>query len=92
MHTDICGNTSRQKCYATGSRKETKIQKSVYRDTTNVECEMYDYTINNWKHWISNKRFKKKFGSQSRKTFDSLQKAAMLGTSHIIQKVLQCET
>jgi len=83
---------SRQKCYATGSRKETKIQKCVYRDTTNVECEMYEYTINNWKQWISNKRFKEKFGSQNRKTFDSLQKAAMLGTSHIIQKVLQSET
>jgi hypothetical protein len=92
MHTDRCGNTSRQKCYATGSGKETKIQEFMYRDTTNVECEMYDYTGNNWKHWISNKRFKVKLGSQSRKTFDSLQKAAMLGTSHIIRKVLQSET
>jgi hypothetical protein len=58
----------------------------------NVECEMYDYTGNNWKNCISNKRFKVKFGSQSRKTFDSLKKVAVLGTSHIIWKVLQSET
>jgi len=57
MYTGICGNTSRQKCYATGSRKETKIQEFMYRDTMNVECEMYDYMGNNWKQWISNKRF-----------------------------------
>jgi len=35
----------------------------------------------------------KKFGRRTRKTFYiySLQKIAMLGTSHIIRKVLQCE-
>jgi hypothetical protein len=26
MHTDRVGNTSRQKCHAKGTRKETKIQ------------------------------------------------------------------
>jgi hypothetical protein len=26
MHTERCGNTSKQKCHAKGSRKETKIQ------------------------------------------------------------------
>jgi len=26
------------------------IQKFMYRDTTNVEPEMYDYNINNWSH------------------------------------------
>ena len=36
----------------------------------------------------------KKFGKHARKTFqvDSLQKTAMLGTSHIIRKVLESET
>jgi hypothetical protein len=91
VHTDRCDNTSGQKCYATGSRKDTKIQEFMYRGTMNVKCEMYDYAGNNWKHWISNKRFKEKFGSQSRKAFDSLQKAAMLGISHIKRKVLQSE-
>ena len=32
MHTDRCGNTNGQKCYATGSRKETKIQEFMYRE------------------------------------------------------------
>jgi hypothetical protein len=31
MHTDRCGNTSRQKCHTKGSRKETKIQEFMYR-------------------------------------------------------------
>jgi len=41
-----------------------------YRDTTNVEPEMYDYTSNNWSHWNSNEKLKEKFGSYTRKTFD----------------------
>jgi hypothetical protein len=31
---------------------------------------MYDYTGNNWSHWISNRRFKERFGSLSRRPFD----------------------
>ena len=54
MHTDRCGNTGRQKCCAKGSGKEVKIQQFMYRDTTNVEPEMYDCTSNNWSHWNSN--------------------------------------
>jgi len=69
MHTDRCGNTRRQKCCAKGSRKEVEIQELMYRDTTNVEPEMYDYTSNNWSHWNSNEKLKEKFGSCTRKTF-----------------------
>ena len=50
MHGDRCGSNHRQKCCAKGSRKEVKIQEFVYRDTTNVETEMYDCTSNNWSH------------------------------------------
>ena len=67
MYTDRCGNTRRQKCCAKGSGKEVKIQELMYRDTTNVEPEMYDYTNNNWSHWNSNEKL---FGSCTRKTFD----------------------
>jgi len=67
MHTDICGNTSIQKCRAKGSRRKAKIQEFVYRDTTNAEPEMYDYTGNNWSHRNGNKIFKEKFGSHARK-------------------------
>ena len=92
MHTDRCGNTRRQKCCAKGSGKEVKIQEFMYRDTRNVEPEMYDYTSNNWSHWNSNEKLKEKFGSGTRKhSIDSLQKTAILGTSHILRKVLQCE-
>jgi hypothetical protein len=93
MRTNRCGNTCRQKCRAKGRGKEAKIQEFTYRDTMNVEHEMYDYTSNNWSHWNGNKRLKEKFGSYTRNTFDRFTtKAAILGTSHIIRKVLQCET
>ena len=42
----------------------------MYRDITNVEPEMYDYTNNNWSHWNSNEKIKEKFGSCTRKTLD----------------------
>ena len=42
----------------------------MYRDTTNVEHEMYDCTSNNWSHWNSNEKIKEKFGSCTGTTFD----------------------
>ena len=70
MHTDRCGSTCRQKCHAKGNGKEVKIQEFMYRDTLNVEPEMYDYTSNNWSHWNSNEKLKEKFESCTRKTLD----------------------
>jgi hypothetical protein len=55
---------------------------------------MYDYTSNKWSHWNSNKKLKEKYGSCTSKTFDRFTTKdykAILGTSHIIRKVLQCE-
>jgi hypothetical protein len=72
MHTDRCGNTRRHKCRAKGSGKEVKIQEFRYRDTTNVEPEMYDYTSNKWGRWKSNEKLKKKFRSCTRKIFARL--------------------
>ena len=69
MHTNRCGNTRRKKC-AKGSGKEVKMQEFMYRDKTNVEPEMNDYTSSNWRHWNSNEKLKKKFGSCTRKAFD----------------------
>jgi hypothetical protein len=51
-------------------RKKVKIQEFMYRDTTNVEPEMYHYASNNWIHWNSNEKLKEKFGIRTRKTFD----------------------
>jgi len=42
----------------------------MYRDATNVEPEMYDYTSNNWGHWNSNEKLKEKFGSCTGYTLD----------------------
>ena len=70
MYTDRCGNTRRQKLSAKGSGKEFKIQEFGYRDTTNVEPEMYDYTSKNWSHWNSNEKLKEQFGICTRKIFD----------------------
>ena len=70
MYTDRCGNIRRQKCCTKGSGKEVEIQGFMYRDTTNVGPEMYDYTNYNWSHWNSNEKRKEKFGSCTRKTLD----------------------
>jgi len=87
MHNDICGNTRRQKCCAKGSGKEVKIQEFVYRDATNVELEMHDCTTG-----IVTRSLRKNLEAVPGKhSIDSLQKTAILGTSHITQKVLQCE-
>ena len=92
MHIDRCGSTRKQKCCAKESGKEVKMQEFMFRDTTNLEPEMYDYTSNNWSHWNRNEKLKEKFGSCTGKhSIDSLQKTAILGTSHIIRNVLQCE-
>jgi hypothetical protein len=66
----------------------------MYIDAGNVEPEMYDHTSNNWSHCDSNEKLKEKFGAVPGKhSIDSLQKTAIhvLGTSHIIRKVLQCD-
>jgi hypothetical protein len=74
-------------------QKKTKIQDFMYRDTTNVEYEMYDYAGNNWSHLKSNKIFKKNLEAMPAKhSIYSLQKTSILGISHIVQKVPQSET
>jgi len=45
-------------------------QEFVYRDTTNVEPEMYDFISNNWSHWNSNEKLKEKLGNYTMKTLD----------------------
>ena len=86
-------NTCRQKYCAKGSGKKVKIHEFVCRDATNVEPEMYDCTGNNWSHWNSNEKLKEKNLETvpGKHSIDSLQKTAILGTSHTIRKVLQCE-
>ena len=51
-------------------RNVVQKEEFVYRDTTNVEPEMYDCTSNNWSHLKSNEKLKEKFVSCTRKTLD----------------------
>ena len=81
IYTDRCGNTCEQKCRAKGSMKEAKIQEFVYRDTKNVEHEMYDYTGRRWSHGNGNKTLKKVLKAiPGKHSIDSLQNTAILGT------------
>jgi len=67
--------------------KKTKIPESVYRDTTNVEHEIFYHTGNSWNHRNSNTRLKKNLEPIPwEHSIDSAQKIAVLGTSHIIGK------
>ena len=53
---------------------------------------MYEYTSNNWSHWNSNEKLKENLEAVPGKySIESLQKTAILETSHIIRKVLQSE-
>jgi hypothetical protein len=88
MNTDRCGNTCRKKYRAKGSGKEVKIQEFRYRDTTKVEPEMYDYTSYNLSHRNSNENLRKNLEAiPGKHSIDSLQKTAVLGTSHTLRKV-----
>jgi len=65
----------------------------MYRDTTNVESEMYDYNIKIGSTGIVKRSLKKNLeATPGKHLIDSLQTTVILGTSHIIRKVLQCET
>jgi hypothetical protein len=88
MHTDR--HADRNYAHKEAERKMT--QEFMYRDTTNMEYEMYDYTGNNWRQWNSNKSLKKNLEALPRKrSIVSLQKRAILETSHVIRKVQQSE-
>ena len=89
MYTDRYGNTRRQKCCAKRRGKEVEIQEFMYRDTTNVElkCTIIPIIIG-----IVTRSLRKNLEAVPGKhSIESLQKTAILGTSHIIRKVQQCE-
>jgi hypothetical protein len=69
-------------------RKESKIQEFMYRDTTYMEYEMYDYNGNKWSHQSSNKGLNKNLVTiPGKHSIDSLQKMAILGTSHSMENI-----
>jgi hypothetical protein len=93
MHTDRCGNTGRQKCRAKGSGKEVKIQQFRYRDTANVELKCTVVPVIIGATGVVTESLKKNLEAiPGKHLIDSLQQTTALETSHIIRKVLQCET
>jgi hypothetical protein len=62
--------TLRRKFRGKISGKEVKIREFRYRDTTDVELEVYDYTSYNWSHWNNNEKLKENPGSYTSITFD----------------------
>ena len=66
----VCGGDDDDDDDNNNNNNNNNKQEFIYRDKTNVEREMYDYTSNNWSHWNSNEKLKEKFGSCTRKTFD----------------------
>ena len=95
MRTVRRDKTRRQKSDAEGRREgaQIRVQEFMFGDKRIVEYEMSEHTGNNWSHRNSNKRFKERCGSHTRKSLTfSLQKTAILGTSHITRKVLQSRT
>ena len=92
MHTDRCGNTRREKCCAKGSGKKLKYKRLCIeiQRMWNLKCTIVPVIIG--ATGIVTRSLRKKLETVPGKhSIDSLQKTAILGTSHIIRKVLQCE-
>jgi hypothetical protein len=92
MLTDRCGNGRGQKRHTKESRKETQY-KSTCREIQRMwNMKLMIIPVINGATRIVTKGLKKNLESISGKhAIDSLKKTTILGTSHIIRKVLQSE-
>ena len=93
MHTDRCGNTRRQKCCAKRSRRKTK-NKSLCLEIQrmwNLKCEIIPVIIGATRI-VTKGLWKNLEAIPGKHLLDSLQKTAILGTSHMTGKVLWSET
>jgi len=92
MHTDRCGNTRRQKGCANEAEKKLKYR-SLYIEIQrmwNLKCTIIP--VKTGATGIVTRSLRKNLEAVPGKhSTDSLQKTAILGTSHIIREVLQCE-
>ena len=91
MHTDICSNTRRQKCCAKGSGKKLKYKSSniEIQRMWNPKCTIIP-VITGATGIVTRSSRKNLQAVPGKHSIDSLQETAILGTSHIIQKVLRC--
>ena len=92
MHTDRCGNTRREKCCAKEAEKKLK-HKSLCIEIQrmwNLKCTIVP-VITGATGIVTRSLRKNLEAVPGKHSMDSLLKPAILGTSHIIRKVLQCE-
>jgi len=92
MHTDRCGNTCRQKCCAKGRGKKLKY-KSLCIEVQrmwNLKCTIIPVIIGTI-GIVTRSLGKNLEAVPGIHSIDSLQKTAILGISHIIRNILQCE-
>ena len=92
MHTDTCGNTCRQKFVQKEAEKKLKYKSLCIeiQRMWNLKCKVIPIIIG--AIGIVTRSLRKNLEAVPEKhSTDSLQKTAILGTSHIIRKVLQCE-
>jgi hypothetical protein len=88
-----CGNNRGQKCDGKGSRKESQVQEfsTEVQRMWNMKCMIIQVITGATR--IVTKGLKKNLKALIGKhSIRSPQKTAILGTSHIMWKVLQCET
>ena len=92
MHTDRCGNTRRQKYCAKEAEKKLKYKSlcTEIKRMWNLKCTIVPVTIG--ATGIVTRSLRRNLETvPGNHSIDSVQKTAILGTSHIIRKVLQCE-
>jgi hypothetical protein len=93
MYTDRCGNPRREKCRVKRSRKKLKYKSlgiEIQR-MWNLKCTIIPVIIGATR--IVTRSVRKNLENiPGKHSIDSPQKTAILGTSHIIRNVLQCET
>jgi hypothetical protein len=83
MHTDRCGHTSGQKCHTKGSRKETKYNSLCIEIQRMWDMKCMIIPVVTGATWIVIRGLRKNLETIPGKHWiDSLEKTAVLGTSH----------